>query len=108
MIEKYDSSDYAFHKFNTPESGKRELQYNSLCDEYLSYLGKDETKTIQRIGNDLRRYMLTRAKPNANRTNPGFVIDLKATYWNQTSFIWGKAKADGNWKNERIKDQLYH
>lgn len=102
MIEKYDS------KFNTPESSKRELQNNSLCDEYLSYLEKDETKNIQRIGNDLRRYMITRAKPNANRINPGFVIDLKAIYWNQTSFIWGKAKTDVDWKNERIEDQLHN
>lgn len=108
MIEKYDSSDYSFNKFFKDELSEREFKYNSLCDEYLSYLEKDETKRTQRIGNDLRRYMVTRAKPNANRTNPGFVIDLKSTYWNQTSFIWGKAKADNSWKNEKIKDQLYY
>lgn len=107
MIEKYDSSEYAFHKFLDPKLD-RELRYNSLCDEYLSYLEKDETKNIQRIGNDLRRYMITRAKPNANRINPGFVIDLKATYWNQTSFIWGKAKADVSWKKTTIEEQLRH
>lgn len=108
LIEKYDSSDYSFNKLTTGELSERELQYNALCEEYINYLEKDNTKNIQRIGNDLRRYMITRAKPNANRNNPGFVVDLKSTYWDQTSFVWGKAKDDSDWKKQIIEDQLVH
>lgn len=97
MVENYDKVKYKF-------AGGRNK--SGLKHRHSKFYKGKHFQSIERCGNNLTRYMLTRYKANVNKADPRLVIYLKNTSWDQTSFIWDEAKNNIAWKEDVIRQQL--
>lgn len=98
MVEKCDNVKYTFPNSSDDECG--------LQQKHAEFYSGEDFQSVERCGNNLTRYMLTRYKANVNKSDPRLVIDLRNTSWDQTSFIWYEAKKNRKWKDGVIRQQL--
>lgn len=98
MIERYDPTMFSFSECNK--------EGDILSKEHEAFCNSDSFRSVIRCGNDLTRYMITRFRANVNKTDPRLIVDLRKTEWNQTSFVWDKARNNYAWKQDQIKSEL--
>ena len=99
MMANYDDTPYSFG----PE----------LKGEFETFAASDYIKQIQRMGNDLPRYMLTRYGSNFDKENPLLTIQLKKTFWRHCQFVWRRYYGEENeqekrelWRNQIVSEHL--
>lgn len=92
FIDDYDSIEYTFD--------------DTLKEKHKAFTESPEFQSVKKAGNDLRRFMLNGYKSNTDAKNPRFVLKVKSTHWNQTSFVWNEARNNPQWKKEQIQHQL--
>jgi len=91
VVSNYDDDPYVFDE-NLKES------FDAF--EKTKYL-----KDIQKVGNDLPRYMLTRFGPNFNKEKPLLTLQLKKTFWRHCQFVWNRFVEEEDAEAKRI---LWH
>lgn len=91
IVAEYDDAPYKFKA--------------KLKKKYEAFTKSKFIQDIQKQGNDLPRYMLTRYGPNFNKNHPLLTIQLKKTYWRQCQFVWHRFVGE---KNEKQKRNQWH
>ncbi len=99
MMTDYDDAPYNFAR--------------DLKGDFESFVTSDYIKKIQKEGNDLPRYMLTRYGSNFDKENPLLTIQLKKTYWRHCQFVWRRYYGEENelekrelWRNQIVSEHL--
>ena len=87
MVADYDPTDYEFK--------------SDLKEDFSAFLRTDFIKEIQKVGNDLPRYMITRYGSNFDKENPLLTIQLKKTYWRHCQFVWKRYVGEEYEKEKR-------
>ena len=72
-----------------------------MKEDFSAFLRTDFIKEIQKVGNDLPRYMITRYGSNFDKENPLLTIQLKKTYWRHCQFVWKRYVGEEYEKEKR-------
>ncbi len=99
MMANYDDTPYDF----APD----------LREDFDAFVASGYMKQIQKVGNDLPRYMLTRYGSNFDKENPLLTIQLKKTFWRHCQFVWRRYYGEENelekrelWRNQIVSEHL--
>ncbi len=80
---------------------------DELKTAFTDFEESEYLKQIQRLGNDLPRYMLTRYGSNFDNDHPMLTIQLRQTHWRHCQFVWrGKMCDDKEWRDKIIGEHL--